>query len=211
MILSFEKPYNPKRMAFSSILHYALFCSKLSQKKGVIQMQNILVVIDMQNDFIDGSLGTKEAVEIVPFVKSKIENFDGKVIFTRDTHSENYLETQEGKILPVPHCIKDTPGRQIHPELDALRKTPAIDKPTFGSVVLGKKLVEENEKEPIESITLIGLCTDICVISNALLIKAFLPEVPIIVDAKCCAGVTPDSHKNALNAMKACQIKIENE
>ncbi len=174
-------------------------------------MQNILVVIDMQNDFIDGSLGTKEAVGIVPFVKSKIENFDGKVIFTRDTHSENYLETQEGKILPVPHCIKDTLGRQIHPELDALRKTPAIDKPTFGSVVLGKKLVEENEKEPIESITLIGLCTDICVISNALLIKAFLPEVPIIVDAKCCAGVTPDSHKNALNAMKACQIKIENE
>lgn len=174
-------------------------------------MQKILVVVDMQNDFIDGSLGTKEAVEIVPSVKEKIENFDGKVIFTRDTHFDNYLETQEGTLLPVKHCIKDTVGWQIRPELDALRLSEAVDKPTFGSVMLGKELVEENEKEPIESVTFIGLCTDICVISNALLIKAFLPEVPIIVDAKCCAGVTPDSHKNALNAMKACQIKIENE
>lgn len=174
-------------------------------------MQKILVVVDMQNDFIDGSLGTKEAVEIVPSVKEKIENFDGKVIFTRDTHFDNYLETQEGTLLPVKHCIKDTNGWQIRPELDALRVSEAVDKPTFGSVMLGKKLVEENEKETIESVTLIGLCTDICVISNALLIKAFLPEIPIIVDAKCCAGVTPDSHKNALNAMKACQIKIENE
>ena len=174
-------------------------------------MQKILIVVDMQNDFIDGSLGTKEAVEIVPSVKEKIENFDGRVIFTRDTHFDNYLETQEGTLLPVKHCIKDTDGWQIRPELDALRVSEAVDKPTFGSVILGKELVEENEKEPIESVTLIGLCTDICVISNALLIKAFLPEVPIIVDAKCCAGVTPDSHKNALNAMKACQIKIENE
>ena len=174
-------------------------------------MQKILVVVDMQNDFIDGSLGTKEAVEIVPSVKEKIENFNGRVIFTRDTHFDNYLETQEGTFLPVKHCIKDTVGWQIRPELDALRVSEAVDKPTFGSVMLGKELVEENEKEPIESVTLIGLCTDICVISNALLIKAFLPEVPIIVDAKCCAGVTPDSHKNALNAMKACQIKIENE
>lgn len=174
-------------------------------------MQKILVVVDMQNDFIDGSLGTKEAVEIVPSVKEKIENFDGRVIFTRDTHFDNYLETQEGTLLPVKHCIKDTNGWQIRPELDALRLSEAVDKPTFGSVMLGKELVEENEKEPIESVTFIGLCTDICVISNALLIKAFLPEVPIIVDAKCCAGVTPDSHKNALNAMKACQIKIENE
>ena len=174
-------------------------------------MQKILIVVDMQNDFIDGSLGTKEAVEIVPSVKEKIENFDGRVIFTRDTHFDNYLETQEGTLLPVKHCIKDTDGWQIRPELDALRVSEAVDKPTFGSIMLGKELVEENEKEPIESVTIIGLCTDICVISNALLIKAFLPEVPIIVDAKCCAGVTPDSHKNALNAMKACQIKIENE
>lgn len=174
-------------------------------------MQKILIVVDMQNDFIDGSLGTKEAVEIVPSVKEKIENFDGRVIFTRDTHFDNYLETQEGTLLPVKHCIKDTDGWQIRPELDALRLSEAVDKPTFGSVMLGKDLVEENEKEPIESVTIIGLCTDICVISNALLIKAFLPEVPIIVDAKCCAGVTPDSHKNALNAMKVCQIKIENE
>ena len=169
-----------------------------------------LIVVDMQNDFIDGALGTKEAEEIVPAVKSKIEGFEGRVIFTRDTHGEDYMASQEGRLLPVPHCIKGTAGWQIRPELEALRKEPAIDKPTFGSTVLGELLQSENEKEKIESITLIGLCTDICVISNALLIKAFLPEVPVIVDASCCAGVTPESHKNALLAMRSCQIQIEN-
>ncbi len=174
-------------------------------------MQKFLIVVDMQNDFIDGALGTAEAVSIVDKVKAKIEGFDGRVIFTRDTHFADYLTTQEGKNLPVEHCIKGTDGWQIRKELDILRKTEAINKPTFGSKELGEMLKLENEKEELESITLIGLCTDICVISNALLIKVFLPETKIIVDAACCAGVTPDSHKTALNAMKMCQIEIENE
>ncbi|MBQ2751473.1 MAG: cysteine hydrolase [Oscillospiraceae bacterium] len=173
-------------------------------------MQKILVVVDMQNDFIDGALGTKEAVAIVPKVKAKIEGFDGKVIFTRDTHPENYLESQEGKNLPVNHCIKGSEGWQISPELIGFCKDEPIDKPTFGSVELGELLKKENEKEEIESITFVGLCTDICVISNAMLAKAFLPEVKIIVDAACCAGVTPETHNNALDAMKICQITVEN-
>lgn len=174
-------------------------------------MQKILIVVDMQNDFIDGALGTAEAVAIVGKVKAKIEGFDGKVIFTRDTHFADYLTTQEGKNLPVEHCIKDSYGWQIRKELDDLRKGDAIDKPAFGSAELGEILKAENSSEEIESITLIGLCTDICVISNAMLIKAFLPEVKVKVDAACCAGVTPDSHKTALSAMKMCQIEIENE
>ena len=172
-------------------------------------MQKILLVVDMQNDFIDGALGTAEAEKIVPLVKEKIEGFDGTVLFTRDTHFDNYMETQEGKRLPVPHCIKGTEGWQIRKELDALRTTEEIDKLTFGSSELGQLLVKKNEEEPIESITVIGLCTDICVISNALLAKAFLPETEIRVDARCCAGVTPQSHENALNAMSVCQIVIE--
>ena len=171
-------------------------------------MQKVLVVVDMQNDFIDGALGTKEAVAIVPGVKEKIENFDGVVLFTRDTHETYYLDTQEGQKLPVPHCIRDTEGWQIRSELDALRKTEPIDKETFGSTDLAGELVALNEDEEIGSITLVGLCTDICVISNALLIKASLPEVPICVDATCCAGVTPESHENALKAMEVCQIRI---
>ena len=174
-------------------------------------MQKFLIVVDMQNDFIDGALGTKEAAAIVPKTVEKIKSFPGRVIFTRDTHEENYTETLEGRNLPVPHCIKESFGWQIRPELESLRKEPAIDKPTFGSCELGKLLESENKKEPIEEITLIGLCTDICVISNALLIKAYLPEVPVKVDAACCAGVTPESHKTALSAMKACQIEIINE
>lgn len=171
-------------------------------------MQNILLVIDMQNDFIDGALGTPEAVAIVPRVRKKIQSFDGTVLFTRDTHGENYMETQEGKNLPVPHCIRGTDGWQIPPELEELRETEPIDKGTFGSDRLGKILRDLNEEEPIGCITVIGLCTDICVISNALLAKAFLPEVPIEVDASCCAGVTPESHENALKAMASCQIRI---
>ncbi len=171
-------------------------------------MQDILIVVDMQNDFIDGALGTKEAVAIVPRVKEKIASFSGPVIFTRDTHPENYMETQEGKNLPVPHCIKGTEGWQIRPELDRLRKTEPVDKPGFGSVELGQMLLDMNEKEPIASVTLIGLCTDVCVISNALIIKAFLPEVPVRVDAACCAGISPESHDNALSAMAMCQVEI---
>ena len=172
-------------------------------------MQKVLVVVDMQNDFIDGALGTKEAVAIVPGVKEKIENFDGVVLFTRDTHETYYLDTQEGQKLPVPHCIRDTEGWQIRSELDALRKTKPKKKKTFNSTDLAGELVAMNEDNEIKSITFVGLCTDICVISNALLAKASLPEVPIIVDAKCCAGVTPESHENALKAMEACQIQID--
>lgn len=168
-----------------------------------------LIVVDMQNDFIDGSLGTPEAVKIVPNVRGKISSFDGEVLFTRDTHYENYLETAEGKKLPVIHCIKDTEGWQIEKGLDAMRKTEPIDKPTFGSVDLAKYLAEVNLKEKIESIELVGLCTDICVISNAMMIKAFLPEVSVIVDSTCCAGATPESHENALKAMQSCHIEIK--
>lgn len=171
-------------------------------------MKNVLLVIDMQNDFIDGALGTKEALAIVDKVKSKIENFDGEVIFTRDTHEKSYMQTLEGKNLPVEHCIRGSKGWEIRAELDSLRKTPAIDKPTFGSTALADMLVQMHSREGIGEITLVGLCTDICVISNALLIKASLPEINIKVDSSCCAGVTPESHENALSAMKMCQIGV---
>ena len=167
-----------------------------------------LIVVDMQNDFIDGALGTPEAVAIVPYVKNVIENFDGKVLFTRDTHFENYMETLEGKSLPVPHCIKGTHGWQIRADLDALRTTEAIDKVTFGSKELIEILKNAND---VESIMFVGLCTVICVISNVMLVKAFYPEIPLVVDAKACAGVTSQSHKNALEAMKMCQVTIVNE
>lgn len=171
-------------------------------------MSKILIVVDMQNDFITGALGTKEAQAIVPYVKEVVENFEGKVFFTRDTHFDNYLETQEGKNLPVSHCIQWTEGWQIHPLLEALRKTDAIDKITFGS----KDLVNVLKKEKkVEEITFVGLCTDICVISNVMVVKAFYPEIPLIVDAKGCAGVTVQSHLNALEAMKVCQVKVINE
>lgn len=168
----------------------------------------ILVVVDMQKDFIDGTLGTPEAVAIVPYVKQLIEAFDGKVFFTRDTHHADYMDTQEGRNLPVLHCIEGTPGWQIHPDLEQLRITPPIDKITFGSSGLPQILATETD---VESITFVGLCTDICVISNVMITKAFFPEIPLIVDAKGCAGVTPQSHKNALEAMKMCQITIVNE
>ncbi len=174
-------------------------------------MKDYLIVVDMQNDFIDGSLGTKEAEAIVDRVAEKIRAFDGEVIFTRDTHGEDYLRTQEGRRLPVAHCVKDSDGWQIRDGLKELRPCAIIDKPTFGSTELGVLLSQRDLEEKIGSVTLIGLCTDICVISNALLIKAFLPETPIIVDAACCAGVTPESHRNALEAMRMCQIAIENE
>lgn len=173
-------------------------------------MQNILVVVDMQNDFIDGALGTSEAQAILPNVERLVRNFNGKIYFTRDTHSENYMQTQEGKNLPVPHCIKNTNGWEIAPSLKPYAKN-IIDKPTFGSINLASELAKENEREKIESVTLVGLCTDICVISNAMLIKASLLESKVIVDASCCAGVTPQSHKNALEAMKMCQIAVINE
>lgn len=169
--------------------------------------KHVLAVIDMQNDFIDGALGTKEAEAIVENVAAQIRDFEGEVVYTRDTHFEGYLGTQEGKRLPVPHCIKDTEGWQIREQVRqaCAGDVKIFDKPAFGSVELAEYL---KDMPDLENVTLIGLCTDICVISNALLIKAFLPEVTVKVDADCCAGVTPESHKNALEAMKMCQVEI---
>lgn len=165
-----------------------------------------LIVVDMQTDFVNGALGTAEAQAIVANVEKKIRAFDGKVIFTRDTHEENYMTTQEGRNLPVPHCIRGSEGWEIIPELRMLCDD-VIDKPTFGSVTLAARLAVAGDAESVE---LIGLCTDICVISNALLMKATMPEVPVSVDASCCAGVTVESHNNALSAMKMCQIAVVN-
>ncbi len=168
----------------------------------------ILAVIDMQNDFIDGSLGTAEAVSIVDNVSKKIEEFrnpDCEIVFTRDTHYEDYLSTMEGKKLPVEHCIKGTHGWEISEKLDTSGCT-IIDKPTFGSYELAE-FVASNPR--VNEVVIVGLCTDICVISNALLIKAKLPELKITVDSSCCAGVTPKSHNNALSAMKMCHIDVE--
>ncbi len=168
----------------------------------------LLVVVDMQKDFVDGALGTPEAVAIVSKVAEKLAACRAagwRVVFTRDTHTEDYLNTQEGRNLPVPHCIRGTSGWEIIPELSTLDSL-ILDKPTFGSQELARYAAGLEELEEIE---LVGLCTDICVISNALLLKAAVPEVPISVDASCCAGVTPASHENALAAMRMCQIQIK--
>ena len=173
-------------------------------------MRKILIVIDMQNDFIDGALGTAEAAGIVEAVKKKIRSYPASdVIATMDTHGEDYMGTQEGRYLPVPHCIKGTYGWQIRDDIAALLEGAKVfEKPTFGSTHLAEYLKKLSEKEEIE-LELIGLCTDICVVSNALLLKAFMPEVKISVDASCCAGVTPEKHLAALETMRSCQIVIE--
>ncbi len=181
-------------------------------------MNHVLVVIDMQNDFIDGALGTKEAEAIVDNVVKKIENWDGPVFATRDTHTEKYLESLEGRNLPVVHCVRGSRGWEINEKVaGALEKKGAevIDKPTFGSMELARVLLGDNAgfhdgSGPIAEVVLVGLCTGICVISNALLMKAAMPNVPIKVDASCCACVTPESHKTALEAMKLCQVEIQN-
>lgn len=174
----------------------------------------VLVVVDMQNDFIDGALGTPEAKAIVPKVVEKIKATGDIVCVTKDTHYADYLDTQEGKLLPVPHCIAETYGwnieKNVQNALDKREEVYAYEKETFGSVDLGSAL-DWVWGDNLDEIILVGLCTDICVISNALLIKAYLPEVKITVDASCCAGTTSESHKNALAAMKMCQINIENE
>jgi len=172
---------------------------------------DVLIVVDMQNDFIDGALGTPEACAVVDKAVTKIRNFKGRIFFTRDTHEENYLETQEGRNLPVRHCIRGTAGFELNPKIAPFCRNDPFDKPSFGSIRLGEAMAELDRSEHIDSVTLIGLCTDICVISNAFLIKAFLPETQVAVDASCCAGVTPQSHRQALEAMKVCQIRIENE
>lgn len=165
-------------------------------------MKKTLIVIDMQNDFIDGSLGTDEAVKIVPNVRKKIEEYrknGDEIIFTRDTHGENYLDTPEGKKLPVVHCVKGTHGWQIADELD-IPNAVHIDKPSFGYT--------RWDKFGFEKIELVGLCTDICVVSNALILKALFPNSEISVDSNCCAGVTPETHNAALETMKMCQIDV---
>lgn len=164
-----------------------------------------LIVVDMQVDFITGSLGSPLATAIVDNVVEKVKNFNGKIIFTRDTHFENYMDTQEGKKLPVPHCIKDTAGWQFCDELHPYVET-VVDKVTFGSMDLPQMLRDFGDD--IEEIELCGLCTDICVISNAMILKAAFPETKITVHASCCAGVTVESHNTALNAMRAVQIEV---
>ena len=165
-----------------------------------------LIVVDMQNDFLSGALGSSSAMAIIPSVVEKVRAFDGRVIFTRDTHFDNYMQTQEGKNLPVPHCIKDTQGWEICDELKPFANT-VIDKVTFGSAQLPSLLLQEKEK--IEEIELCGVCTDICVISNAMILKSAFPEVKISVDASCCAGVSEESHNTALSAMRAVQIDVK--
>ncbi len=171
-------------------------------------MKKILLVVDMQNDFIDGALGSSEAVSIVSAVAERISEFEGEVIFTRDTHFENYLSTAEGRKLPVKHCIKDTWGWQISEKLPIPEGARIFDKETFGSVDLASFLARENLVSPISEIEILGLCTDICVISNAFLLKAALPECEITVNSALCRGVTSESHENALSAMASCQINI---
>lgn len=168
----------------------------------------VLIVVDMQNDFIDGALGSKMAEAIVDRVARRINEFDGRVIFTRDTHTEAYIQTQEGRRLPVPHCIKDSDGWQISEKLPIPDGAVFIDKPTFGSTELGRLLSDMEREEHIDEIELCGLCTDICVISNAFIAKATLPEARIAVNSAACAGVSEESHNTALAAMRACQIDV---
>lgn len=173
----------------------------------------VLVVIDMQNDFIDGALGTAEAQSIVPSVVEKIESWDGPVFATMDTHHPDYLETGEGRHLPVPHCICGTKGWEIRSEvLSALKKKggTVITKGTFGSTVLPSAITGDGNPDEITRIELVGLCTDICVVSNALILKAHFPEADIAVDAGCCAGVTVEKHLAALETMRSCQIDVIN-
>lgn len=172
----------------------------------------LLLVIDMQNDFVTGTLANEEAAKIIGAIAAKIESYqkdDHPVFFTRDTHGEEYLETQEGKLLPVPHCIKGTEGWQLVDQLKVLAvKEDVLDKPVFGSLQLPQWIEEKLSAVPAE-IELCGVCTDICVISNAMILKAAFPETTVTVEGALCAGVTPESHQNALAAMKACQVNVK--
>ncbi len=173
-------------------------------------MKKVLIVVDIQNDFVDGALGTKEAAAIINNAAEKIRSFDGDIFVTLDTHSEDYMNTAEGKKLPVPHCIKGTSGHELNvlvkKALNAVQYE-IIEKPTFGSERLGALLKERYDDKEL-SVELIGICTDICVISNALVIKAFCPECEITVDSSCCAGVSPEAHNAALTTMRSCLINV---
>lgn len=177
------------------------------------QVQKVLVVVDMQNDFIEGPLGNKETLAVVDRVAEKIKRFKGAVFVTLDTHYQNYLRTEEGKKLPVTHCIYKTAGWRLHEKvLNALhnKKYKAVKKETFASTKLADELCRLDVEGNFE-IELVGVCTDICVVSNALLLKAYFPEIKISVDASCCAGVTPELHSAALQVMKSCHINIIGE
>ena len=175
-------------------------------------MKQFLIVVDLQKDFVDGALGTPEAVSIVPRVVEKIRQFSGEIFVTMDTHGTDYLQTSEGRHLPVPHCIRGTEGWQLNQAVAqalAGKDCHVVEKPTFGSVQLPQVISQAAEGETF-SLELVGLCTDICVVSNALLLKASFPEVSISVDAACCAGVTPQTHQAALDTMACCQIAVYN-
>jgi len=169
----------------------------------------ILIAVDLQNDFITGALGTPEAQEMLPRAAAYIAAHQGPVLYTLDTHEADYLSTREGGVLPVEHCIRGTWGWQPAEALGPIAPEQLVEKPTFGSAALPDRIRQLAGDEPLEKITLLGLCTDICVISNALVLRAAFPEVPIAVKADCCAGVTPASHDTALQAMRACQTIIE--
>lgn len=193
------------------ILLYASAHIDIPKKEKLSMKNKYLIVIDMQNDFVNGALSTPEAIQVVPAVVKKVQTFDGNVIFTQDTHFNDYLNTQEGKCLPIKHCILHTPGWELISPLQELVQTnryPSYQKSTFASMSMAHDLLDLHAKQPISYIELIGVCTDICVISNALCIKALLPEVPIIVDASCCAGITPEKHLAALTIMESCQIQV---
>lgn len=173
-------------------------------------MKHFLIVVDIQKDFVDGALGTAEAVNIIDNAVSKINSFDGEIIVTYDTHTEEYLQTSEGRNLPVEHCIKGTVGFELNEKVaNALknRDYAIVEKPTFGSTELPEIIKKIANGEDFD-VTLIGLCTDICVVSNALILKANFPEKTIRVDSSCCAGVTPETHNCALATMKMCQIEV---
>ena len=172
-------------------------------------MGRYLVVVDMQNDFVTGVLGSEEAKKIVPYVALKVANFSGDVIFTRDSHDEDYLASEEAKRLPICHCVRGSEGWEVVPELlPYLEGSAVIDKPSFGSLELADYLRKKHEESPIDEVEVIGVCTDICVVSNVILLKATLPEVRILVDAKGCAGTSTSNHEAALQVMRCCHVDV---
>ena len=173
-------------------------------EREVTDMKKALIIVDMQNDFVTGCLGTNEAQEVIPKIKEYADAFDGDIYFTMDTHRDDYLDTQEGKRLPVKHCVKDSDGWLIVPELRDIKDVQTFEKPVFGSRELAEKIAEKAYDE----VYLCGVCTGICVLSNAILIKAFDADVRVAVVKELCACVTPDTHKTALDAMATAQIDI---
>lgn len=173
-----------------------------------------LIIIDVQNDFVSGPLGTAEAQQMLPRLLEKAAGFDGKILMTKDSHSDDYLQTQEGRLLPVPHCIVGTEGWEFPESLEKIRKEKEAEvyqKSCFGCEPLVEDLKKLDRAGQLESVELVGICTDICVVSNALMIKSALPELPVSVDASCCAGVTREKHEAALEVMRSCQIQVKDQ